>query len=85
MAKQSKKLTRDQKELLERSGYEPCVTRFVEDRDGSLIFIDINTGKEFSVEKEEPKKSRVIVVKNESYFESGRGSEMKSFEYNLFT
>lgn len=81
MAKQSKKLTRDQKELLERRGYEPCVTRFIEDRNGTLIFLDVNTGKEFTVEKEEVTKTPVFRTEAR-YMEDN--SDMGSFEYNLF-
>lgn len=78
MAKQTKKLTRDQKELLEKEGYESVNCRFVEDRGGTLIFVDTSTGEEFIVYKEEIKKIPVERKPNIS-------GNLKSFEYNLFT
>ena len=78
MAKQTKKLTRDQKELLEKEGYESVNCRFVEERDGTLIFVDTTTGEEFVVYKEEIKK---IPVERKSDI----SGNLKSFEYNLFT
>ena len=81
MAKQTKKLTRDQKELLEKEGYESANCRFVEDRDGTLIFVDTTTDEEFVVYKEEVKKVPVNIEERRS----GSAGNLQSFEYNLFT
>lgn len=59
MAKQSKKLTRDQKELLDRNGYDTKNCRYLEEDSAAYRFVDISTGFEFWVSKEMPKKKIV--------------------------
>ena len=87
MAKQSKKLTRDQKELLTNLGYEAVNCRFLEEIDGNLSFVDTSTGDIFWVER--PDEERTYAASDSSYGYSAservENSGLQVFEYNLFT
>lgn len=72
MAKQSKKLTRDQKELLDRNGYNAADCRYLEEDREAYRFLDTSTGFEFWVSKEMPKKRIVWKDDNGTDFSGNR-------------
>lgn len=88
MAKQSKKLTRNQKELLTNLGYEAENCRFLEEIDGYLYFLDTTTGDSFFVES--PSEERTYTASDISSGYSagsnkGTNFALDSYEYTLYT
>lgn len=57
--KQPKKLTRDQKELLNKKGMYNPSCRLLSEDEVAFLFVDISTGEQFWVEKEIVAKKKI--------------------------